>query len=134
LRLITWVLGLWLLPDQPMWLTLAVLLSVMPTGTTVFVFRRRVDPDGDIGGDPVGPVPDLVRPDFNAGNRSVPLPLYRWRDISISPTQFYCTWPISEVKTVGGKGSPGTKIFNNLFDYSNKIAICYRQDAHYHVQ
>jgi len=39
--LITWLLGLWLLPDEPMWLTLAVLLSAMPTGTTVFVFARK---------------------------------------------------------------------------------------------
>ncbi len=41
--LITWGLALWLLADEPMWLTLAVLLSAMPTGTTVFVFASKYD-------------------------------------------------------------------------------------------
>ncbi len=39
--LITWGLALWLLQDDPMWLTLAVLLAAMPTGTTVFVFASK---------------------------------------------------------------------------------------------
>ncbi|HER26245.1 MAG TPA: AEC family transporter, partial [Rhodospirillales bacterium] len=39
--LITWGLALWLLADEPMWLTLAVLLAAMPTGTTVFVFASK---------------------------------------------------------------------------------------------
>ncbi len=39
--LLTWGLALWLLADEPMWLTLAVLMSAMPTGTTVFVFASK---------------------------------------------------------------------------------------------
>ena len=39
--LITWGLALWLLADEPLWFTLAVVLSAMPTGTTVFVFASK---------------------------------------------------------------------------------------------
>lgn len=40
---VTWLLASWLLADQPMWATIAVLMAAVPTGANLFIIARKYD-------------------------------------------------------------------------------------------